>query len=120
MYRVLKAPGYMLLREPITSMGDWRKARIGATKRERGIPRRILAQMVRGCGFQVVREAPCALTLMNLFSRISKVPIWCSRPIVNLDAILSRLPIWPRKYYAATKLQKVRVSSVFYVLRRDA
>src|SRR5664280_131842 len=30
--------GYLLIREPIISMGDWRRARVGITARERGIP----------------------------------------------------------------------------------
>ena len=33
-YRCLSPGGYMLLREPIVSMGDWRQPRKGLTKRE--------------------------------------------------------------------------------------
>ncbi len=38
MARVLKPGGYLLIREPIISMGDWRNPRNGLTSRERGIP----------------------------------------------------------------------------------
>ncbi len=49
-YRCLNKGGIMLLREPIASMGDWRKLRTGLTKRERGIPLQILNEIIRNVG----------------------------------------------------------------------
>ncbi len=36
-YRVLRKDGFVLMREPITSMGDWRKPRKGLTKQEKDL-----------------------------------------------------------------------------------
>ena len=44
--RVLRPGGYILIREPITSMGDWRSKRQNVTLRERGIPEKIFIDVV--------------------------------------------------------------------------
>jgi SAM-dependent methyltransferase len=57
--RVVTPDGYLLLREPIHSMGDWRGPRRGLTKNERGIPIRLLRAIIARAGLTIVREAPC-------------------------------------------------------------
>lgn len=55
-YRVLKPGGVMFCREPIVTMGDWRKPRRGVTKNERGIPFDLFTEMVNRTGFDVSHE----------------------------------------------------------------
>ena len=45
-YRCSEKGGYVLMREPIISMGDWTKKRKGLTRRERGIPLKILRDII--------------------------------------------------------------------------
>lgn len=44
--RVLSKDGYLLIREPIHSMGDWSVKREGLTKNERGIHYKLLEQFI--------------------------------------------------------------------------
>ena len=57
--RVLEPGGVMLLREPVISMGDWRKPRRGLTKRERGIPLHLLQRIAVESGFEVIKQSLC-------------------------------------------------------------
>ena len=43
MERVLMPKGFMMIREPISTMGDWRVPRKNLTKNERGIPKEFFA-----------------------------------------------------------------------------
>ncbi|QQS55456.1 MAG: class I SAM-dependent methyltransferase [Candidatus Competibacteraceae bacterium] len=51
--RCLVKDGVMLLREPISSMGDWRYPRPGLIKRERGIPLKLLTSILTNAGFLI-------------------------------------------------------------------
>jgi SAM-dependent methyltransferase len=55
--RCLKPGGIMLLREPIVSMGDWRRPRGCLTKRERGIPINIFDDIIEKAGLSVRRRS---------------------------------------------------------------
>jgi len=57
--RVMTPGGTLLVREPTTTMGDWRYARKGLTARERGIPRHLFRSMVEKGGFVIDSAAPC-------------------------------------------------------------
>ncbi len=117
-YRVLKPGGYALVREPIISMGDWRKPRTGLTKRERGIPLPVLRGFVEQAGFKVVRERKCMFSLTSRLKHIISGSVFNNPAIVALDAVLSALPIWPRVYHARNGLQKLRPTAVYYVLQK--
>ena len=118
-YRCLMPGGYVLIREPIISMGDWRKPRRGLTKRERGIPYSILSDMIRSTGFEVVRERQC---MFSLTSRLRYVlggkAVYNSPVAVSLDELLCALPLWPTIYHPRYFWHKVRPTSAFYVLRK--
>lgn len=117
-YRVLKPGGYALVREPIISMGDWRKPRTGLTKRERGIPLPVLRDFVRETGFKVVRERKCMFSLTSRLKHVVSGSVFDNTAVVALDALLSALPIWPKVYHARNVLQKLRPTSVYYVLQK--
>lgn len=57
--RVMAPGGLLLLREPTTTMGDWRWPRAGLTTRERGIPPALLSAGVQRAGFQLWRVSDC-------------------------------------------------------------
>jgi SAM-dependent methyltransferase len=118
-YRVLKPGGYVLLREPIISMGDWRKPRAGLTKRERGIPLPVLRDFVEQSGFRVASERKCMFSLTSRLRHAVSGPVFNNAVIVSLDAVLSALPIWPKVYHARNALQKLRPTSVYYVLQKS-
>lgn len=117
-YRVLKPGGYALVREPIISMGDWRKPRTGLTRRERGIPVQLMREFVELAGFEVVRERQCMFSLTSRLRYLTAGPVYNNGAIVALDAALSALPIWPRIYHARNALDKLRPTSVYFVLEK--
>lgn len=117
-YRVLKPEGYALVREPIISMGDWRKPRRGLTKHERGIPLSILRDFVRQAGFKVVRERKCVFSLTSRLRHVVSGPVFNNAVVVALDRLLCALPIWSDVYHADNALQKLRPTAVFYVLQK--
>lgn len=109
--RVLRSGGHAVIREPVHSMGDWQRPRAGLTKRERGIPRRILCDLAR-----------------EHFAVLSTT--WCDFPLrqrqknpdaprnVLLDHALSRAFAWNYRYHAETGWQKVRPRGLALVLQR--
>lgn len=117
-YRVLKPGGYALVREPIISMGDWRKPRTGLTKHERGIPLPVLRNFVEQSGFRVASERKCVFSLTSRLRRVISGPVFNNAVIASLDAALSALPVWSKVYHARNALQKLRPTSVYYVLQK--
>lgn len=117
-YRVLKPGGYALVREPVISMGDWRKPRTGLTKRERGIPLPVFRDFVEQAGFKVVRERNCMFSLTSRLRYIISGPVFNNEAVVALDALLSMLPIWPKVYHARKAWQKLRPTAIYYVLQK--
>ena len=57
--RVMRPGGLFLIREPILTMGDWRKPRPGLTRNERGFPLAWLDENVTRAGFRIVRRRLC-------------------------------------------------------------
>lgn len=111
--------GYVLIREPIISMGDWRRPRPGLTRHERGIPKPILRAMVERAGFTVVREQECMFPLTRRLRPFLQGPVFNSPLAVAIDRALCALPIWSRRYHPTSFLQKLRPAAVYYVLRKD-
>ncbi len=116
-HRCTAPGGYVLLREPIVSLGDWRQPRKGLTRNERGIPLPLLRGMIRDAGFDVVREARCMYNLTSRLNPILKDSAYNSRAVVLLDDLICRLP-WRNAYHPRTTLERFRVWAVFYVLRK--
>lgn len=117
-YRVLKPGAYALVREPIISMGDWRKPRSGLTKRERGIPLPVMRCFVEQAGFKVVRERKCMFSLTSRLRHVVSGSVFNNAAVVSLDALLSALPIWPKVYHARNAVQKLRPTAAYYVLQK--
>jgi len=120
MYRVCAPGGYVLLREPTHSMGDWRRPRPGLTPRERGLPLEIFRRIIRMAGFQIVRETRCMFALTSRLHRVLPNSPWNYHSVVAIDRALCRLPIWPDVYHATRWWQKLRPTAVAYVLTKPS
>lgn len=118
MYRVAKPGGYVLLREPTHSMGDWREPRRGLTARERGIPLTLFEEALDNAGFVKVSSARCVFSLLPRFQPLARSPIWTYRWIARLDQFLCALPIWSDVYHATRLWHRFRPTSVAFVLRK--
>jgi len=119
MARCISPGGYALVREPIISMGDWRKPRPGLTRRERGIPLNILSDIIHSCRFEVIRERKCMFSLTSRLNYVMRSPVYNSILCTAVDAFICNLPIWPTRYHARSTVQKLRPWCVFCVLRRN-
>ena len=116
--RCLKENGIMLLRDPITSLGDWRRPRTGLTKRERGIPLPIFDRMVNEAGFTVVRRSLCVFApLQRLADRVGVV-IYNDRFLTSLDGLLSRAFAWNVSYHRTRWIDKFAPAAVYWMLTK--
>jgi SAM-dependent methyltransferase len=118
MFRCLTPGGFALLREPIISLGDWRKPRRGITKHQRGIPLDIFRELVTLSGFRIIRERLCTFSLVSRFKYFIQEPVYNVRWCVVLDEWLCGLPIWSHRYHPRFPWHKLRPWSVAYVLQK--
>lgn len=117
--RVLTRGGHLAVREPIVSMGDWRMPRAGLTKRERGIPLRLLDAAVQSCHLENVHTAFCEFPLTPLLFRpIRGRGLYNSRAATWVDAKLAAAFAWKQVYHPRTVMQKIQPASVYMVLRK--
>ncbi len=117
MARVLKPGGYILIREPIISMGDWSTDRKGLTKYERGIPLPIFRKLIKQFGLITVKESPC-FTMIFFFQKLFKKNLYDKKWYMIFDAFLSKMLLFNYTYHARNKLQRLAPSNVFYVLKK--
>jgi SAM-dependent methyltransferase len=116
--RTLKPGGTVLLREPIVSMGDWRKPRRGVTKRERGIPVHILRRMVLETGLIIERQGYSGFPLTPRLFRYLRSGVYNSGIATKIDACLAAAFAWNTTYHARNVFQRLRPTSVFLILRK--
>jgi SAM-dependent methyltransferase len=116
MGRVTAQGGWVLAREPIRSMGDWRQPRRGLTKNERGIPRPILHQAFVDAGFTVVKETPC---FFPTYSRLNRYKLGLGTQAgIALDQMLSALTTWNDRYHSTKPWHKVHATCVAIAARK--
>lgn len=116
--RVMKPGGLMLLREPSSSMGDWRKPRPGMTANERGIGRDWMIRTAKGLGLDVVKAAHCDFGPFEKVLAPVGVTPHNSMPVVVADAAVSALLGWNNRYWRNGLVRKLAPGSVFYVFRK--
>ena len=117
--RVTAPGGFVLIREPIISMGDFTRPRPGLTPHERGIPHKYLMQRFSETGFEVLHSTPCFFSLTSALGKAINSSVYSSSTVVRADQILSSLFQRNTRYTSRTAWQKVRPTSRFYVLRRE-
>ncbi len=118
--RTLKPGGRIVLREPIVSMGDWRRPRAGLTKRERGIPLPILREIVAAAGLTIEHEALCVFPVTPRLAPLLRTQVYNSPLATGLDALLARAFAWNVNYHPRSALQHLRPTSAVFVLRKSS
>jgi SAM-dependent methyltransferase len=118
MYRTLKPGGWALLREPTTSMGDWRVPRRGLTRHERGLPLPWFRKTLQAAGFKIVRETRCLNAITPRLGRWMKHGSYNSEMMVRFDSLLTVTLSWNQRYHAETFLDRLRPWAVAYVLQK--
>jgi SAM-dependent methyltransferase len=120
MGRVVAPGGWVVVREPVVSMGDWRsRQHPGLTKRERGIPRRLLEAAVRDAGFSIRSSVFCAATLTPRIGRVLGRNLYGTRWGAAVDRALAVGTAWNYQYHADNLWQKLRPSAVCIVAQRQ-
>ncbi len=117
-FRCLKKGGIMLIRESITSMGDWNKPRLHLTKRERGIPLGIFEEIIKKSGFKIKKRSLCGFPLLPKITCKLGFAIYNNNVLTILDAILSWLFAWNTGYHRVTILEKFGPTSAYFVLAK--
>jgi len=119
--RVLKPGGYLLLREPIISLGDWEKPRPGLTKNERGIPLSHFDNIFRNQPVEVIARNHCftmTYQIQKIAKRILRNPLISYRWYIYIDRLLSSLLKGNVRYHAVKKQHRIAPSNIFFVVRK--
>lgn len=114
MSRIMMPQGYLAVREPIVSMGDWRKPRGRLTPCERGIPASLLIQFIRDAGLEVVVSRLWNFPILARASQIlrkGRTP-WNSPAWVWVDRWLAVAFQWNYRYHARHPVEKVRPTAI--------
>jgi len=117
--RVLKPGGYLLIKEPIVSMGDWTKSRKGLTKNERGIPLFFFNKVIKNNNFLLIHKSMFRFPTVKLLSFFKLNFSWNSYFTIYLDYFLSKLFFWNNKYHCKNNFEKLRPQSIFLVLKKE-
>lgn len=117
--RSMENGGTFVVREPITSMGDWRAPRRGLTTRERGIPAKLFREIIVNAGFRILSEKKCMFPLTHRIFKPLKTPVYNSKLAVLVDRLFNLWPFWPAYYHATNVFQKLRFASLFIVAIKD-
>lgn len=118
LHRCLKRGGFALIREPIISMGDWRRPRQGLTKRERGIPLSVFRALIAKAGFVIEKETLCGFPLISRVGRMLGAHYYNSDLTVRIDRFLAQNFVWNYRYHPVTVIQKFMPTVAAYVLKK--
>jgi SAM-dependent methyltransferase len=117
--RVTARGGLFILREPISTMGDWRRPRPGLTANERGFPVAWLEQRFDALGFRVRHKTYCSVPLTDSLTRILRTKSPYNIPIlVRADRIACTLTQKNITYHRNSWRKKLAPRAVYYVLQR--
>ena len=119
MFRCLSVGGVALIREPTTSMGDWRSPRPGLTKRERGLPQKLFGNMLASAGFCVKRAEPCFFPVVRIAGSAMGLHVYNHVFSARIDHWLSKAFAWNYAYYRPTKLSKMAPGCGFWLVSKE-
>jgi len=117
--RVLKPNGLLLIREPCSSMGDWRLPR-SATPNERGLAKHFLEEKFKENNLQYVKKPvaiifePINTILKKYFKNFKYKPRW----IYPFDRFISTLVSFNDYYWRDNIIKKIGPSSYFYIVKK--
>jgi SAM-dependent methyltransferase len=118
-FRVLKPGGVMFLREPVVTMGDWRRPRQGLTKNERGIPYDLFINMVKRHGFTVAKLTQFDFAPLGRLLSYFGISMFSHWSTTVLDYWLSQIFAFNKKYHRVSMLEKLGPASIYMVLNKD-
>lgn len=118
LFRCLVYGGFALIREPIVSMGDWTRPRLGLTKRERGIPIQIFRKFIIEGGFKIEKETMCVFPLIPRIWDFLGKQAYNNDIATRADALFSRILKFNLRYHRANLIYKFGPTNVFYVLSK--
>jgi len=119
-HRCLRPRGIFLVREPITSMGDWRRPRAGLTKRERGIPVKIFHDIIAKAGFRIRRRGFCVFPVITKLATAVGIAPFNHRSLTALDSIVSLAFSWNDRYHRTRVIEKFGPQALYFVLEKPA
>lgn len=118
-YRCLKPGGYLIVREPVVSMGDWRKPRKRLTKNERGIPEKIFDNIISEVGFEVVSRKYVIFSMLPKVASFFNVKTPYNKKLfVIVDKLFSSLTKFNNVYHPTRFCHKIRPVALSFVLRK--
>lgn len=115
-FRVLNSGGILLVREPCSSMGDWRYKR-SATPNERGISKQLLLKMANEAGF-ILLHKPIPIIFEPINTILKKTIGFSFIPnslLYIIDSIISKIVSFNDYYWRDKWYKKIGPSSFFYV-----
>jgi SAM-dependent methyltransferase len=119
LFRVLKPGGICLVKEPITTLGDWHPPRKkGLAPCERGFPRKLLGEMMTQAGFEIVHKCYFEFPPLRHLRDRGGVDTYNSKFWTGLDQLCCRLTGWNYSYHRQSWFQKLAPSYVFLILRK--
>lgn len=112
--RILKPEGFIILRDPISSMGNWSSKRKGATINERGISAHYFVKSFNRLNLKVIAKNYCFFSpILRLFNFI-KLNV-NSYIVIYIDFILSKLFSWNIYYYRNNIFKKIAPGAVYII-----
>jgi SAM-dependent methyltransferase len=116
--RCLSPNGFILIREPIISMGDWRNKRPGLTAKERGIPLHLFRNMIKNANVRITKETLCFFPVTYKIGSFFKYRMYSSPLAVLFDKWASWLFSWNVRYHRTKKFHTLAPTNAFYVLTK--
>lgn len=117
-YRCLVPGGFMLVREPIVTQGDWRQPRRGLTRNERGIPYRIMKDIFTAAGFEIEYQALFDFAPFTRLMASFGTPAFTSPSATRIDRVLSLLFSFNTRYHRPRIIDRFGPASLALVLRK--
>lgn len=118
MARVLAPGGVLVVREPCSSMGDWRYPR-SATPNERGISAKLINRFAKAAGmFAQGKEVPILLEPINRLLKRMKITAMPFTLLYVADRILSLVVSRNDHYWRDSLFKRIGPSSYFYMFRK--
>ncbi len=118
--RVLKPGGLFLLREPISSMGDWNLPRVGLTANERGIHPSWLNRSLERYGLKVSRRRYCLVSpFLRVMEKLGAAHAMEKQWVVQADALLSKLLSKNYHYFRDRSWKKIAPGSIAVIAQKS-
>lgn len=116
--RVSTKGALFVLREPISSMGDWRKPRLGLTKNERGLPLPWLDACLEKSGFEPRYRSLCMFPLTSKIASFFGKKAYQNEKIVQIDKLICSTFGWNYFYHRNSIRKKLGPGCIFSVLEK--